>query len=494
MRAAAASLILLLALAGPAAAQDAAPVLVEDVDATYAPRVVSGNEPVELRWRLFNLNDERPWFVSVSEPRVPGWTAEGGERFFLAPLEERNVTVRLAPAERVPERVAFEVTFNLVDSESGAVTTVTRHVVLVATESALVLGVFDNPLPPPLDNVYGVFLLDMGFWVVVGLAAMLTGDSVVRVLAARAPSETVRAMLRKLRQPLFVLVVAIGVARSFRVLPDNGVTDAVEGLLGIAVIALAAWVGFQVLSAALDYYSSTIAARTETKLDDVLLPVVRKVAAVVVIVVALGFVLRLFGLDASVILGAAGIAGLVLAFAAQDTLSNFFSGVFLLLDRPFVEGEDVQIETGEVARVEHVGLRSTRLYHYRNHEIIVLPNNQLATRRVVNLSRPSIAYRVHVEVGVAYGSDPAKVRGVLERVARAHPDVLVDAEHAVQVQLVRFAESSMDFALTCVVRDVRERNRVAGELREAIQRGFEEAGIEIPFPHRTVILQGAPSP
>lgn len=489
-----AAFVLLLLVLAPvlAAAQESTPVLVEDLDAAYDPRLATGTDPVELRWRLLNIDSNTRYFLRVTVRPVAGWDASVDTTgVFLEPLAERNVTVRLEPGARVPDRAETVVTFALVDSDTGVATTVQRSVTLIATESALVLGVFTNPLPPPLDNVYGVFALDVLFWVVVGLAAVLVGDSVVRMAAARVPHETLRLMLQKLRSSVFLLVVAVGLERSFRIVPESsGDLAWLAALLKIAVIALAAFVGYRVLSVALDYYSATVAQRTETKIDDVLIPVLRKVAAVVVIVLAIGFVFDLFGIDATVIFGAAGIAGLVIAFAAQDTLANFFSGVFLLVDRPFLEGDDVQIETGEVCRVENIGLRSTRLYHYRNHEVIVLPNNQLASRKVVNLAAPDRRYRMFVSVGVAYGSDVPKVKAALESAARSHPDVVADGENAPGVLLDRFGESSVDFLLVFLVKDVKDRGRVASEVRQAVLKSFAESGIEIPFPHRTLIVQG----
>lgn len=490
MRRGLATLALLVLLAPALAAQPATPVLVEDLDETYAPRVETGTEPVEFRWRLYNIDSNTRYFVRVTVPPVAGWEETvGPDQFFLEPLGEANITLTLAPAGKVPDRVSFTVTFSLVDSDTGNAFQSTRDVTLIATESALVLGFLENPLPAPLDNVYGVFVLDIAFWILFGGVAMLIGDAVFRAVASRMPHATLRNVVGKLRRALFLLVLAIGLEQSFRVLPLSGV-DAIATALRILVIVLWAVVGYRILGAMLEYYTSSFAGRTETKLDDVLVPVLRKVAAVVVIIVALAFVMELFGLSLNFVFGAAGIAGLVIAFAAQDTLSNFFSGIFLLVDRPFVEGEDVQVETGEICRVEHIGLRSTRLYHYKNHEIIVLPNNQLASRKVVNLTAPDRRFRMFVSVGVAYGSDIPKVKATLDRVARANPGVVAEANDQPFVMLDKFGESSIDFLLVFLVKDLKDRGRIAGEVREAIVAAFAEADIEIPFPHRTLIVKG----
>lgn len=478
--------------ASPAAAQGSpTPVLVEDLDETYSPRIDTGTDPVEFRWRLYNIDSNTRYFIRISVPPVPGWAETvAPNQFFIEPLTGSNVTLTLVPAGRVPERVAFTVTFSLVDSDTGNAYQVAREVDLIASESVLVLGVFDNPLPPPLDDAYGVFLLDVAFWAVFGLIAVFAGDAFFRTIAARMHHETLRKVLTKLRRALFLLVVAIGIERSFRILPVSDSIAAVSTVLRILVVVLWAVVAYRVIGAALEYYSSVLAGRTETKIDDVLVPVLRKVAAVIVIVVALAFVMELFGFSLNLVFGAAGIAGLVIAFAAQDTLSNFFSGIFLLIDRPFLEGDDVQVETGEVCRVEHIGLRSTRLYHYRNHETIVLPNNQLASRKVVTLTAPDRRFRMFVNIGVAYGSEVAKVKAALDRAARANPGVVAEPGNEPFVMIEKFGESSIDFLLIFLVTDVKERGRIASEVREGILAIFEKEGIVIPFPHRTLIVQG----
>lgn len=493
MRPPALALAFLLLVLPVVAAQEATPtpVLVEDLDATYTPRVEKGTEPVEFRWHLYNIDSNTRYFVRVSTRPLVGWEQSiTPNQFFLEPLAESNITLRLDPVGRVPERVEFVVTFSLVDSDTGSAFQVQRPVTLIATESALVLGLFANPLPPPLDNVYGVFLLDVLFWVVVGAAAMVVGDAVVRMLAGRMPHDALRNVLTRLRRSVFLLVVAIGLERSFRVLPGSPPIDALSILLKVVVVVLWAVVGYRVLGAFLDYYSSVVAVKTETKIDDVLVPVVRKIAAVIVVIVALGFVMELFGLSLNLVFGAAGIAGLVIAFAAQDTLSNFFGGVFLLVDRPFSEGDDIQIETGEIARVENIGLRTTRLYHYRNHEFIILPNNQLASRKVVNLSAPDRRYRVAVNVGVDYRTDVARARAIVERVVRAHPALVEDADHPLFVGFERFGDSALELVASFFVTDVRERIRAASDVRELLLEAFRAEGIEIPFPHRTVIVKG----
>lgn len=488
-------LVLLGVLLAPVvAAQETAPVEVTRVD-EGTPDADEGR-PATANFTLFNLNPDDDFFVTVSVAGPPRWDESAApNRFALAPRTETNVTVTFTPQGQPHADAAFTVTFNLVHSRTGVVTKVTQEVEVRSAAPPRVLDVFSNPLPAPLDNGYGTFLLDMAFWAVIGLGAIFAGDAIVRAVTARASNQVTREIITLLRKPIFYFVLLLGMGRSFAHLPRNVVTDFVaRTLLAVAIGIFGLYVLYRVLDAVLLYYQKEVAPRTETNVDDVLVPVLRKVGIVVLYVVGIVLTLKELGWDPTIVFAGAGIAGLVIAFAAQDTMSNLFSGVFILLDQPFREGDLIQLDTGEIVRVESIGLRTTRLYHGKNHESIVLPNNQLATKRIINLAGPDQRYWLNVEVGAAYGSSTEHVRRVLLQAAHAHPRVLRGGEWEPLVLFTRFGESSLDFLLRAAVDDYRDRNLVASELRHAIKKAFDEAGIEIPFPQRTLHIKGPAEP
>lgn len=470
------------------------PVLVERIDeGTLAADV---GQSASATFRLFNLNSEDDFFVSVVVEEPEGWSANvTPNRFFIEPRNSTLVTVAFAHVEHVEPAAQATVRFNVVHGRTGEVSRV-EHVVDVASVAApRVLGAIPNPLPAPLDNAYGTFLLDLAAWIALAVAAILLSDALIRVLTLRAASMVTREMAVKLRRPVFLFVLLYGFGQSLTVLPKNAALDYLSRVfVAIAIGAFGLFVVYKGLEAALFYYQQEISPRTRTKIDDVVVPVIRKVGIVVLYVVGIVYALRLLGWDPTIIFAGAGIAGLVIAFAAQDTFSNLFSGLFLMLDRPFQEGDIILLETGEVARVENIGLRTTRLYQFEYHHVITVPNNQLATRRIVNYSAPDLHFRTDIPVGVAYGSDTKHVERVLLDVARAHPDVVKDEPWAPVVRFRDFAESSMNFVLRVTVSDPRDRNRIPSNLRHAIKEAFDREGIEIPFPQRVVHVKGAASP
>lgn len=450
-------------------------------------------QPADAGFHLFNLNPADDFYASVTVEAPRHWRASvvGDARFFLGPRNETDVAIRFEPVDTPRGAATFEVTFTFVQGRTGEVVRVVERVEVQSAAPPRVLGVFPNPLPAPGDNAYGTFVLDMAFWVVFGVVAILVSGPLVRLLLMRARSETAREIVGKLRRPIFLFILLLGLARSFAILPRNAFTEFVaKFLIAIAVTVFGLYVLYRALDAGLVYYQRELAPKTATKVDDVLVPAFRKVGLVIVYIVGIILTLRTLGWDPTLVFAGAGIAGLVIAFAAQDTFSNLFSGIFLMLDRPFVEGDDIQLETGETARVVSIGLRTTRLHNYQTFEDIIVPNNQLATRRIINHTSPDPRYRISIDVGVAYGTDPERVRKALLDVANANTRIERDPPLQPTVRFTMFADSSLNFTLRVVVPHFQQRNEIGTELRYAILDAFQREGIEIPYPQRVLHVKG----
>lgn len=470
-------------------AQESTPVLIERVD--DGGLIADIGEPASAIFSLLNLNPADDFYVSVKVEGPREWQVVDLAPFFLAPRATENVTLVIEPTEAARLPADLKVTFSLVNVRTGEVTRVVEMVQVAPGAPPRVLTFFPNPLGPPLDNAWGTFLLDMGFWIAISIGAVFLGNTLVRMVTARASNATTREIITKLRQPVFFFVLFLGLASSVAVLPRNPIVTFIERVLvAVAVIVFGLYVLYRLLDGGLTYYQREIAQRTATKVDDVLVPVLRKIGVVVIYVVGAVLTLQRLGWDPTLLFAGAGIAGLVVAFAAQDTISNLFSGIFIMVDQPFREGDDIRLESGDVARVDKIGLRTTKLYIGRNHEIVVVPNNQLATNRVVNLAGPDERYWVMVNVSVSYDSDPQKVRETLIATARADPRVVVEEGWEPLVLFSAFGESSLDLVLRCAAQNYKERFLVASDLRFEIFKAFEREGIEIPFPQRVLHLKG----
>lgn len=201
-------------------------------------------------------------------------------------------------------------------------------------------------------------------------------------------------------------------------------------------------------------------------------------------VVAVGAFVALENLGVSVtaLAGLGAVLAVGIGFGLQNIAQNFVSGLILLLERPVKKGDFVEV--GDVrGTVRDIRARATVVTTLDNVDIIV-PNGQFITEPVTNETYGDRRVRVPIKVGVAYGSDTARVRDVLLRVARDSPEVLDDPPP--QVFFKEFGESSLDFELLAWLGDPRLENPATSELRFAIDRAFRAEGIEIPFPQRDV--------
>jgi small-conductance mechanosensitive channel len=186
-----------------------------------------------------------------------------------------------------------------------------------------------------------------------------------------------------------------------------------------------------------------------------------------------------------------GVGSVAVALALQETLSNFFSGLYLLVDRPVNPGDYVKLDSNQEGYVVRIGWRSTILRTLGNN-YVVLPNATLAKAVITNYSLPAPCIGFGLVVSVAYGTDPERVEKVLLRVAQeAIQDGLSGllADPAPSVSFIPgFGDSSLGFTLSVQLRRFDDQYSVQSDLRKRIVKRFKEEGIETPFPTRTLIL------
>ena len=180
-----------------------------------------------------------------------------------------------------------------------------------------------------------------------------------------------------------------------------------------------------------------------------------------------------------------------IGFGLQNIASNLISGVILIFEKPIKIGDLVEIMEGKIlGTVNAINLRSTVIIAL-DKEIIV-PNSQLITEPVNNLTHYNSFFRVSVSVGVSYTSDVQFVKEVLLEVAHAHPEVIKEPMPEVRnvsapvVRFVQFGDSSLNFELLAWIPDSFQRFDVASDLHFMVWEKFKEAGIKIPFPQRDV--------
>jgi MscS family membrane protein len=231
------------------------------------------------------------------------------------------------------------------------------------------------------------------------------------------------------------------------------------------------------------WYLHAVAVRTETHLDDELAPLVNRVLKVLILFVAVIIILDHFGQNISTLVVSLGVGSLAIALAAQETLANMIAGFVLMLDRPFRVGDRIRLPDGTIGNVTDVGIRSTKVID-DNHVMIITPNAEIVKSQIKNFSYPNDVVRFDVKFGVAYGTDLDAMRAIiLERIRREED--IVDKEHA-EVRIEAMADSSVNAALLCRIRNPNNIPRRRSDLLLVIYNTLREHGIEIPFPQRVL--------
>ncbi len=255
-------------------------------------------------------------------------------------------------------------------------------------------------------------------------------------------------------------------------------------VLKLFTIYAAAWTAFAVIDVAAKYLARQ-ALRTDTKFDDLLVPLVSKSLKILATCIALLTAAQTFDVPILGLLGGLGIGGAAIAFASKDAVANFFGSLTVLFDRPFEVGDWIVTEGAE-GTVETVGFRSTRVRTFYN-SLVTLPNSHLTTAAVDNMGRRRYR-RIKTTLGVQYDTTPDQLEAFCEGVReliRNHPNTRKDYFH---VYFNDFGPSSLDIMLYCFVHcpDWGSELQSRHNLFSDIIRLADELGVQFAFPTRTL--------
>jgi len=294
-----------------------------------------------------------------------------------------------------------------------------------------------------------------------------------------------------LRPPVYYTLLVSGFSYGLSLMP---LMQSMERLLdrGFQTIGVVVWI----------YFFSRLAtmllgrlARLTDKVRFVqyrTLTLFDNLAKVAIFGVGIYAIFVIWSIDMTAWLASAGIVGIAVGFAAKDTLSNLFSGVFIIADAPYKVGDYVVMDRGDRGKVTNIGLRSTRILT-RDDVEITIPNTIIGNSTIINQSGgPSENLRIRVKVGVAYGSDIDDVRNILLDVAAKEPLVCRTPEPRVRFRA--FGASSLDFELLCWIPHPELRGRAMDALNSAVYKKFNAHQIEIPYAKQDLYIKGLPTP
>ena len=330
----------------------------------------------------------------------------------------------------------------------------------------------------------------------ISVVAALGMEFVVLRIARRYVSTTESKyddiIIASLRAPLVVTAALAGVYVLTQVptvrgsvLVDPQLLDDIFGRPSLSVIILV-WA-----HAANAVVNRLVAAVNEEGNRFDFAPVFSNVWTLAVLVGSAGTLLWLWGIEITPLLGAAGVAGIAVGFAAKDTVANFFGGIALYFDDTYKIGDYIVLDDGTAGTVIKVGVRSTTLLT-RDEVLVTVPNAALNAAKVTNESAPQRRRRVRVPIGVAYGTDIDEFEALAIEVVQAESLVLDSPKP--RARLRSFGDSALQYEILCWVNGPTRRRRAQHELNRALYKALNDADIEIPYPKRDVTVTTGPDP
>ena len=341
--------------------------------------------------------------------------------------------------------------------------------------------------------------------IVVGVAArilvILIDRIVVRVIG-RTKTTLDDLIVSAIRIPLFLLILLLGVQLGLHQLTflNDDWRRVFQGVLFVAFVLVGYVLLYRLINKLLIWYGNTLARKTETTIDEQIVPFLRRITQVVLLSIALIMVLDYFGFNISGLVATLGVGSLAIALASQAFLADTIAGFIIAFDRPFGLGDRLQLpqtvmgEYGDWGDVAEIGLRSTRIRSVDG-VLLTVPNSKLTNDVVINFSHSeSPNLRVRVRVGLDPDLENVR-RGVAEigRIASQNPDIARTPREP-QVVIREIREYDVLVELRFYVDDARKMRTTKSEVTEEILEAFEEKGIEFATPLQVVQLEQRGSP
>jgi len=259
-------------------------------------------------------------------------------------------------------------------------------------------------------------------------------------------------------------------------------------LIKISIAIVATVIVVRLINRALVVYFKF--ASEKLKVDETTYTVVRRVIIVTIYVIGGVAVISLIPGLPDLVLGmaaGAGIAAIVIGFAAQRALSNVFSGISIAIFRPFRVGDVVEMEN-EYGTIEDITLRHTVIRTWQNKRLII-PNSRVSEETIINWTIGDLTVLWKVDFGISYDSDIDLARSIILDEINKHPDVMHEEDREANVRVTELGDFAVNLRAMFWVSDRPTAWSTGAEIRESVKKRFDREGVEIPFPYRTVVFK-----
>lgn len=314
-------------------------------------------------------------------------------------------------------------------------------------------------------------------------------ESILHKLASKTRTTLDNELVKALKKPSYFAVIILGFYFAvFYITALNPYEQYFVKTFLFAAIIWGAYTSIKIADAVLLWYTKEIAVKTETKIDDKYAPIFKKVVNIFIYLIALIAILRALGIEITPLVASLGIGGLAVALALQDTLSNFFSGFYIMSDKNLNVGDFIKVEGWGEGFIHEIGTRTTKIRTLPN-TFIIIPNAKLSQSVITNYSVPEPEMSVIVPIGVSYSSDLEKVEKVTVKVAK---EVLHTVPGAVKsfepfIRYLKFGDSNIEFSVILRVEEFTQQYPVVHEFIKRLKKAYDKEGIEISYPVRKIV-------
>ena len=356
------------------------------------------------------------------------------------------------------------------------------------------MGVIGNDLASPFDTIATTVIVTFLIWI--GLALVISTFVVMLLrylfrIVERDPGTIGKGTALG----VFFCFIVIGTGNCLVVAgADEHVVEMytmVSKILYILLIALIVW---EIYKALVTTALQKMEKRGVGGMDTSLIPLFKAVGNIVIVLICIVLILSTFEVNFVTIVASAGLTGLGLSFGIKPAINELFSGLIVLMTRPFKKGDYVTIGNDDRLQVQDIGILRTWFVTGYTAEAASMPNSKIASSRIVNISHRTLMYRNTISIKVPFNSNLTLVKKLMKNVASNHPNVVTDGSVAKPKAVFEVCEdgSAVIVTLAFYVRDYDDNKTTTCQIREGILEAFRERNIYIPLNKVEITIKEGP--
>ena len=291
-------------------------------------------------------------------------------------------------------------------------------------------------------------------------------------------------IIDEIEEPVVFAIIITGIWYGLNMLT---LTDWFYGIIGHAFYFLItfniAWLIVRLFNAFIDEYLAPLVAKTETDLDDQLLPIVRKSVSISIWILAIVVGLNNAGYDVTALIAGLGIGSLAFALAAKDSISHIFGGFILFTDKPFTINDRI-IAQGYEGIVKEVGVRSTRIQTLDG-RMVTLPNGSIANDAIINVSMED-GRKTTVDLGLTYDTTPYSMQlamDILKEISVENPNI---DESKTVTSFTSFGDFALNIRYIYYIKKGANIYDTMNDINMEVLKRFNENKLEFAFPTQTL--------